>query len=132
MKIAVASSDGAAISSHFGQSRCFIVFDVADGKVAGREVRANTFTAHAKGECTGSADGAHHHDHAHSHAEVVAALEGCDAVLCGGMGWRAAEDLKAAGIRPLVVADGYTPETAVRAFLDGTLQVAAGFCRCHE
>lgn len=132
MKIAVASSDGSAISSHFGQSRCFLVFDAADGKVAGREVRDNTFTAHAKGECTGGADAAHHHDHAHSHAEVVAALEGCDAVLCGGMGWRAAEALQGAGIRPLVVADGYTPETAVQALLDGSLKVAAGFCRCHD
>jgi predicted Fe-Mo cluster-binding NifX family protein len=132
VKIAVASVNGSDISSHFGQSRCFIIFDAADGKIAGREVRDNTFTAHAKGECAGGADAAHRHDHAHSHAEVVAALEGCDAVLCGGMGWRAAEDLKGAGIRPVVVADGYTPETAVQALLDGSLKVAAGFCRCHE
>lgn len=88
MKIAVASADGVSISQHFGRSQCFIVFDVADGKVASREVRDNTYTAHAKGECK---EDEHYRAQPHSHADIVAALRDCQAVLCGGMGWRAAE-----------------------------------------
>jgi predicted Fe-Mo cluster-binding NifX family protein len=129
MKIAVASADGVSISQHFGRSQCFIVFDVADGKVASREVRDNTFTAHAKGECK---EGEHHHDQHHSHADVVAALHDCQVVLCGGMGGRAAEDLQANGIRPVMVDAALAPDQAVRDFVDGKLKPGSGFCRCHE
>ena len=129
MKIAVASSDGVSISQHFGRSQCFIVFDVAEGKVTSREVRDNTYTAHAKGDCAG---GDHRHDQHHSHAEVIAALSDCQVVLCGGMGWRAAEDLKSNGIQALVIGLPTTPEQAVQSYLDGTLKAASGFCRCHE
>jgi len=129
MKIAVASADGTALSPHFGRSRCFIVFDVVDGEIAAREVRDNTYTAHARGECK---EGGHHHDQPHSHAEIVGALHDCQAVLCGGMGWRAAGELQANGIRPLVVEPGTTSEQAVRDFVAGRLKPASGFCRCHE
>jgi len=91
MKIAIASLDGTTISPHFGRSQCFIIFDVQDEKVTGKEVRQNTFTAHAQGNCQGE----HEHDHQHSHSAIVEALRDCDAVLCYGMGWRAAQDLAA-------------------------------------
>ncbi len=129
MKIAVASADGVSISQHFGRSRCFIVFEIADGKIAGREVRDNTYTAHAKGECK---DGKHHHDQPHSHATIVAALHDCAVVLCGGMGWRAADELRANGIQALVIGRPTMPEHAVQGFLDGELKPASGFCHCHE
>lgn len=129
MKIAVASPDGVSISQHFGRSRSFIVFDVAEGKVTARELRDNTYTAHAKGECN---EGEHHHDQPHSHADIIAALQDCQVVLCGGMGWRAAEDLQAKGIRPVVVDPVLAPDQAAQAFLDGKLQPGSGFCRCHE
>jgi len=129
MKIAVASMDGVSMSPHFGRSTCFIVFDVAEGKVIGQEARSNTHTAYAKGECTG----AHQHDEAHMHADVVGALGDCAAVLCHGMGWRAAEDLKAHGIEPVVLEGEALPEDAVKAYLSGGLKRAGKFCRCdHE
>ena len=129
MKIAVASADGVSVSQHFGRSPCFIVFDVADGKVASREVRDNTYTAHAKGECK---EGEHHHDQPHSHADIVAALRDCQVVLCGGMGWRAAEELQANGIQPVMVDAGLSPNQAAQDFVDGKLKPGSGFCRCHE
>jgi predicted Fe-Mo cluster-binding NifX family protein len=129
MKIAVASADGVSISQHFGRSQCFIVFDVADGKATTHEVRDNTYTAHAKGECKG---GEHHHDQPHSHADIVAALHDCQVVLCGGMGWRAAEELQANGIRPIMVDAATTPEQAVQDLLGGKLKPTTGFCRCHQ
>ena len=133
MKIAVASIDGTSVSQHFGQSRYFIVFDVADGKIAGREVRDNTFTPHAQGQCHGHGHGAEHGHHgAHSHAAVVGALQDCQALLCRGMGGRAAAELQANGIRPVVFADDLSPEEAVGGLVAGTLTVASTFCRCHE
>ena len=129
MRIAVASEDGISTSQHFGRSRCFIVLDVVNGKIGSREVRDNTYTAHAKGQC---AEAEHHHDQPHSHADVVAALNDCQVLLCGGMGWRAAEELQANGIRPVVTDVAATVEQAVQDFLDGTLKATKGFCRCHE
>lgn len=128
MKIAVASADGQALSPHFGRSRCFVVFTVEDGRVLDRQVRDNTFTAHARGRC---AEGeAHPHDQPHSHAEVVAALRDCQVVLCGGMGLRAGRELQSNGIRPVIVSAGSVEEALV-AFVAG--KAASGpFCPRHE
>lgn len=130
MKIAVAAQDANTVSQHFGRSACFIVFDVKEGKVAGKEVRDNTYTAHAKGECDGKHD--HHHDQPHSHANIVNALHDCEVVLCRGMGFRAAEDLKAHGIRPFIIAEDGTPDAIVASLLAGTLKGSSTFCHCHE
>ena len=129
MKIAVATVDGVSISHHFGRSQCFIVFDVNGDEVGDSTVRPNTYTAHAKGEC----DGEHgHHDQPHSHSSIVAALKDCEAVLCYGMGWRAAEDLNNNGIKPFVIEGEVTPLDAVQQFVAGNLKPASGFCNCHQ
>jgi predicted Fe-Mo cluster-binding NifX family protein len=130
MKIAVASSDGTNISPHFGRSSYFLIFDVVNGRIVGKEQRPNTFTAHARGECRGEQT----HDHGtHSHASVVEALSDCKAVLCYGMGWRAAEALGREGIQAFVLGEECTPEGAVTLFLDGQLPPASqGFCRGHS
>jgi predicted Fe-Mo cluster-binding NifX family protein len=130
MKIAVASSDGASVSQHLGRSACFIVYEVIGQKVAGHEVRQNTFTAFAKGDCHGHEQG--HHDQPHSHASMIDALRDCDVLLCQGMGWRAAEELQRCGIQPVVFSDELAPEEAVLGYLAGSLNVSGGFCRCHE
>ena len=139
MKIAVATLDGTSISPHFGRSAGFLVFEIAGGNIVCVETRDNTHTAFAKGECAGHEEhhpegrpGASGEGETHSHADVVNALKDCGAVLCGGMGWRAAEELKANGIQPVVVEAELSPEEAVAAFLSGKLKPSRGFCRCHE
>jgi predicted Fe-Mo cluster-binding NifX family protein len=130
MKIAIASSDGTHISPHFGRSSHFLVFDVEDGKIVGRELRSNTFTAHARGECHGHGE---HEQGAQSHNAIVEALRDCSAVLCYGMGWRAAEALSQGGVQPCVLGEQCTPEGAVALFLEGKLASASGgFCQGHE
>jgi len=47
------------------------------------------------------------------------------------MGWRAAEELKANGIRPLVVAAALSAEEAVRAYAAGKLEVSGEQCGCR-
>ena len=121
--------DGKSISHHFGRSQCFIVFEVEGESLGESTVRPNTYTAHAKGECDGEHE---HHNQPHSHSNIVAALKDCGAVLCYGMGWRAAEDLKKNEITPFVIDGEVTPEEAVQQFVAGNLKAASGFCRCHE
>lgn len=131
MKIAVASADGVAVSPHFGRSACFIVYEVANQKIVSRETRSNEYTAFAKGECRGAEEHTHH-DEAHSHAGVVGALRDCVALLCGGMGRRAADELQANGIQPVVVGGDLTPDETVAAYLSGKLKGTTGFCQCHQ
>jgi predicted Fe-Mo cluster-binding NifX family protein len=128
VKIAVASEDGVSISQHFGRSRCFLVFEVEDQKILGRSVRDNTFTAHARGECQEGVQ----HNHHHGHGAIVEALKDCQAVLCYGMGWRAAEELKQNGIQAFLVPSEMSPKEAVNKHLAGDLGAAGDFCRCQH
>ena len=73
MKVAVVSSDGVSISKLFGQSKCFIVFEIEADKVKSREVRENSFTAFARGECQES----EHSHQPHSHSSIINALRDC-------------------------------------------------------
>jgi len=129
LKIAVASSDGVSISNHFGRSIYFLVFEIDAVRIIAKDVRDNTYTAFAKGECEGSH---HHDDQPHSHADIVNALRDCEVVLCRGMGWRAGEELRANGIEPFLVKNDISAEEAVKAYLTGGLEAAGDFCRCHE
>jgi predicted Fe-Mo cluster-binding NifX family protein len=129
MKVAVASDNAVGIAEHFGRSRCFIIFELQDGVIKGTETRANRHTAFARGECPG--DEHEPHAHNHDHAGVVGLLRDCEAILCRGMGWRAAEELKAKGIRPLMVAAPLSAEQAVLAYASGTLEVSGESCGCR-
>ena len=133
MKVAIASEDGIGISHHFGRSQCFLVFDVMEGKIIGKEVRTNAHTAFAKGECNHSGPDSHDEGHQHhGHGDLLGLLHDCEAVICHGMGWRAAQDLKANGITPYMIGEAMTSEEAVLGCAAGTLQTTGGFCRCHE
>jgi predicted Fe-Mo cluster-binding NifX family protein len=95
----------------------------------GKEVRHNNFTAHARGECLGETQHGHQ---AHSHTSVVEALSDCGAVICGGMGARAADAFSQQGIQPYVLREGCTPEAAIALFVEGRLGAAGqSFCQCH-
>lgn len=120
MRVAVASQDGESISAHFGRCACFIIFDAEDGTVLRKELRKNTHTSHAQGNCHASG----HSDQPHSHAAVVQALQDCQAALCYGMGWRAADDLMRNGIKPVIVDRKRTPEEAVALYVQGNLPLA--------
>jgi len=133
MRVAVASEDGVSISHHFGRSRTFLVFEVEGQQIVSRSVRNNSFTAHARGECQEGQSPEQHHAHEqHGHGPVAQALQDCDVILCYGMGWRAAEDLKQKGIQAFVLQGEMSPEDAVTAYLAGGLGPAGGFCRCHH
>lgn len=133
MKIAIPSLDGTTMSPHFGRSTCFIVYETADSQVTGREVRTNSSTPHAQGQCNHS-EGHHHGEHGHhghhSHAGVVDALADCQVLLCRGLGHRAVQAFEAGGLKVFAVADDVTADEAAEKFLAGSLTLSNQFCRC--
>lgn len=124
MKIAAISDDGESISMHFGRAQLYVVLEVEDGKVMGREVRPkvghHTFGAHEHGE---HQDGKHGYDAASQdkHARMAGSIEDCQVLLAGGMGWGAYDSMKGRGIEPIIT-DIQDVDGAVRAYLDGTIR----------
>lgn len=128
MRIAVPTDDGVTLSEHFGRSTAFLIFELENGQITKRETRPN-------GACHAEGDGGCQHGggEGHSHTGIATALAGCDVVLCGGMGWRAAEALKATGISPVPVSASGSAEELVTAYAAGSLIASAGaFCRCSH
>jgi predicted Fe-Mo cluster-binding NifX family protein len=112
MKIAIASDDGKNISSHFGKTRGFVVFEVEGKEVKAREYRLNTFTGHARG-----GEGMHNIDH---HGPILDALKDCNVVISCGMGRRIYDDLRAAGIESFIT-DEINVDNALKLYLEGSL-----------
>jgi len=129
MKIAVPTNDGTSISEHFGRSAAFIVFDIDNGTIRSRESRTNGMKhTHEQGIC----DRHTAESQPHSHAGILASLEGCDVVICAGMGQRAATALRGSGIQ-IVFAPPEPAEATVARYLARGLQaVDESFCQCHH
>ncbi len=125
MKIALPTNDGISMSEHFGRSASFLVFDIESGQIKGRETRTNGGChSHAEGACNHGSTGA-----PDAHAGMVAVLADCDIVISGGMGGRAAEALKAAGISAVIVAARGPADLVLSAYLAGKLTSGPG-CSC--
>jgi predicted Fe-Mo cluster-binding NifX family protein len=121
MKIAVATVDGESVSQHFGQSTGFIVFEVEDQQVKSRILRTPADTPHNEGVCHGEGGG------------VLGLLQGCNVLICGGMGGGAASAVQSAGIQPVVLPGVLHAEDAVKTFLEGKgNNAAAGYCQCDH
>jgi nitrogen fixation protein NifB len=128
MRIAVPTNDGTLISEHFGRSAAFVIFETEDGQIKSRAMKANG-AHHAQGVC------GHHstENKPHTHTGIVAALKGCEVVICAGMGSRAAEALKANGVSLIVTTTPGPAEEVVSAFLAGKLTPKAeSFCACRH
>ncbi|MHB1048598.1 MAG: NifB/NifX family molybdenum-iron cluster-binding protein [Bacteroidota bacterium] len=130
MKIAVATNDHQHVTGHIGRCRSFMVFDVAEGKILGKELRNNTFTSHGSG-------GEHRHDHHHGegagqqHIRLIEGLKDCSHLISSGGGWRVVEDLKANKI-VTVFTDEKDITIALEKFLRGELVENADLvCREH-
>jgi predicted Fe-Mo cluster-binding NifX family protein len=114
VKIAVGTTDGVAVCEHLARSSAFVVLEVQDGQVASRTIRERGTDA-----CG-------------NHRSFVEILEGCAAVLCGGIGQGAADALAAHGIEPIVAAAKHTIDEAVTLYLTGQLVTTTGrVCLCH-
>ena len=128
MRIALPTNDGTSISEHFGRSAAFLIFETENGQIKVRAMKTNG-AHHGQGGCD------HHSttNRAHSHSGILAALKGCEIVICAGMGSRAAEALKAGGVTQIVVTKAGPAEEIVSAFLAGKLiHKTESFCACRH
>jgi len=128
MKIAIASDDGATISQHFGRAPFYIVVTVEDGKITGREQRDREH-CHQTGTASHAGEHHHHgdqHEHTHSHhapdrhARMASAISDCEAVLAGGMGNNAYNNLLQYGVKPIIT-DILSIDKAIATYLEGQL-----------
>ena len=128
MKIAVPTNDGASISEHFGRSAAFLIFETENGQIKSRDLRKNGQEHSHEGACD-----QHSADHQpHSHSGILAALDGCEMVICAGMGQGAANALRDWGMQVIVTSAG-SAEAAVSAHLAGKLTPQKeNFCRCSH
>jgi predicted DNA-binding protein (UPF0251 family)/predicted Fe-Mo cluster-binding NifX family protein len=132
MKIAIPTMDGQTLSAHFGRSKAFIVVDVENGQILGREVRTNVHGHQAHGHLEhdqiGHGQGHGHHDH----GGFVSLLQDCSVVLGWGMGGGAWKALRGAGMKVYLVQQSATAEEAVGLFLEGKLTENEGaVCQAH-
>ncbi len=114
MKIAVASDDGTKISSHFGRTKGFVVFEIENKEIKNKEYLPNTFTGHARGL---DKRGSHNYD---SHSTIIEALKDVKVVISHGMGRRLYDDLRDSKIE-VYVTDETDVDTAIKLYLEGKL-----------
>ena len=113
-QIAVATSDGVSLCGHLAKSAAFVVLSVEEGRIVSRAVRTREL-----GPCG-------------NHKSFVEMLEGCDAVICGGIGQGAFDALSAHGIKPVVAAGSCAIDDAAEQYLAGSLATSgARVCLCH-
>ena len=94
-----------------------------------REVRQNVHSLDRDGNCHNPG----HCDQPHSHVGIVHTLHDCQAALCYGMGWKAADELVHNGIQPVIVDRKRSPEEAVALYAQGKLTTAdREFCAGHH
>ncbi|BBB49304.1 NifB/NifX family molybdenum-iron cluster-binding protein [Pelolinea submarina] len=103
MKIAFVTDDGESISAHFGRASHYLVVEVADGKETGREMREKLSHNHFHNEDHGHEEHAPGQPHGFDpasqsrHGSMLAAIEDCDVVVCGGMGQGAVYSIQSMG-----------------------------------
>jgi predicted Fe-Mo cluster-binding NifX family protein len=114
VKIGIGTTDLINVCDHLARSAAFMIVEVEGGRIVSRSVRERF------------------RDTCGNHASFVDLLEGCGAVLCGGIGEGAATALTAHGIEPVVVAGRYPVDEATALYLAGKLPTTnARVCLCH-
>jgi predicted Fe-Mo cluster-binding NifX family protein len=122
MKIAVVTDDHWTVSAHFGRAIYYEVFTIADGKITGREALqklAHDRFAHEPHDEPGYAHGLGPLA-GRRHARMLEPIRDCQVLLARGMGQGAHDNLKQAGIQPILT-DVREIEPAVKAYIDGQL-----------
>ncbi|MDD3654532.1 MAG: NifB/NifX family molybdenum-iron cluster-binding protein [Desulfotomaculaceae bacterium] len=109
MKIAMPYSLG-RINEHFGVSQEFVIFDVEDGKITGKQIISNSGLQHNHG---GLAN--------------LFTTEGVEVIIAGGMGPPMANALRSIGLEVITGASG-DAEKVASDYLSGQLVTSSVGC----
>lgn len=124
MKIAAITEDGTTISQHFGRAPHYLVVTVEDGKVIARELRDklghNHFAAEPHPEDKPGQPHGMGPEAQDRHVRMALAIEDCEALLCGGMGYGAYQSMQARGIKPIVT-EIVSIDEAIAAYVEGRI-----------
>ena len=127
MKIGVVTDDGKTISPHFGRAQYYLVYDIQDGVVKGKETRPKAGHHHGGmehqdvGEHHGEGPGHHQGpEEASTHESMLSNVSDCEALVARGMGWGIYEAMRQAGIKPFITEAVYADD-AVQAYIKGSL-----------
>jgi predicted Fe-Mo cluster-binding NifX family protein len=113
IRVAIATTDGVSVCDHLARSASFLVLEIQAGRVVSRAIRSRNA------------------DTCGNHRSFVELLNGCSAVLCGGIGQGAADALTAHGVQSIVLAGAMTMEEAIVGYIAGTLATTdARVCLC--
>ncbi len=114
IRLAIATADGLTVCDHLARSTSFVILQIEDGRVTSGTVRPRSA------------------DQCGNHRSFTDLLEGCQAVICGGIGEGAVRSFTANGIEPLVMAKASSIGEALTQYLDGTLTTTEErVCLCH-
>jgi predicted Fe-Mo cluster-binding NifX family protein len=124
MKIAVVTDDEKTVCQHFGRAQYYMVFDVENGKITGKERRDKMGHRHfaAQESAHGAAGGPHGYDadSQSKHASMAETIKDCQVLIAGGMGMGAYDSMKSYNIEPFVT-DIVNIEEAARLYAEGKL-----------
>jgi predicted Fe-Mo cluster-binding NifX family protein len=102
------------VCDHLARSSAFVVLEIENGRVASQAVRRRE-----SGLCG-------------NHRSFVEMLEGCEAVICGGIGQGAFDSLRSHGIRPVVAPGARSIGDAADRYLAGNLPTTGDrVCLCR-
>lgn len=121
MKIAFPIDANGSLSPHFGRCVAFLVLDVAQNQILGRQLRINAQAAHHHSHESG-----HAHPHGHDHHAFVTLLGDCQVVIALGMGPGARRALEQGGLDVVLLDSPCEPDAAALRHVQGTLLPGSG------
>lgn len=125
MKIAFVTDEDLKISKHFGRAPYYLIVTLNEGQIVSQEKRQKL--GHRQFAHEPHEQGHAHDSHGLSvsaqsrHSRMIANIQDCEILICGGMGMGAYLNLVSAGIQPIIT-DLETIDHAVQAYLDGRLE----------
>ncbi len=121
MKIAMPTDDRKTLAAHFGRAAEFAIYEAAEGDVTLLEYRPNVHVHSGADHGRGA-------EHSHDFGEGLA---GVDALICRGMGPRAADACADMGVR-VVFATGDDLDDVAAKFARGELAEGETSCGCER
>jgi len=122
MKIAFVTDDGVTITQHFGRAGKYLVVEIEKGEEVSRDLRSkleHTYFRKKEHDHKGIPD--HDSPAAHNkHVQMMAAIEDCDVVVCGGMGRGAFQSIVSLGKKVFMTNTGNIND-ALKGYLAGEL-----------
>uniref|UniRef100_A0A7C3J4Z8 Dinitrogenase iron-molybdenum cofactor biosynthesis protein n=1 Tax=Candidatus Methanomethylicus mesodigestus TaxID=1867258 RepID=A0A7C3J4Z8_9CREN len=121
VRVAFVTDDGKSIYRHFGRAKYFLIVDYdKEGKIKKEVV--------SKSGCQSRSEKSHdlseeevHLGNDERHEKMSEPLEGCSAIISGGMGMGAFKSLMLKGISPIIT-DEEDIEKALKDYLEGKLE----------